>query len=67
MGVILLSAQRFLLSIHDVMGLVADDTKYANDPLTRPPCLFSLLEAQLLFLASVQYPQRYAVDGVIEH
>jgi len=48
------------------IGFVADDTKYANDTFTRPPCPFSLPEAQLLSLASVQCPQRYAVDEVIE-
>ena len=69
MGVLLgrRSASRYSLSlIHDVMGFVAGDTKYANVTLTRPPCPSSLLEAQLLFLASVQYPQRCAVDVVIE-
>jgi hypothetical protein len=65
MGVILSIPQRLMLSIHDVMGFVADDTKYANVTLTRPPCPSSLLEAQLLSLASVQYPQRCAVDVVI--
>jgi hypothetical protein len=66
MGVLLgrRSASRYSLdSIHDVMGFVAGDT---NDPLTRPPCPSSLLEAQLLSLASVQYPQRCAVDVAIE-
>jgi hypothetical protein len=69
MGVLLgrRSASRCSLdSIHDVMGFVAGDTNYANDPLTRPPCPSSLLEAQLLSLASVQYPQRCAVDVAIE-
>jgi hypothetical protein len=66
MGVIISIPQRLMLSVHDVMGFVADDTNYANVTLTRPPCPSSLLEAQLLFLASVQYPQKCAVYVVIE-
>jgi hypothetical protein len=69
MGVLLgrRSASRYSLSlIHDVMGFVAGDTNYANDPLTRPPCPSSLPGALPPYHASVQYPQRCAVDVVIE-